>query len=174
MPDLKPLKSISNKFEKLLEAQKKGRLDMSNEENMIIINKTFAFRDKGYGKMEIPFTREEVLDESKGPERDRLIQASIELAKKVMTDFDASMKVYDGLVNPSPLKTRTDGTLMAPAQAEGDDEACPTCGSKMTWINRKSKKAPFKPWSAWSCPKTHPSIPEADRCTQKLVFPDKK
>lgn len=31
MPDLKPLKSISNQFDKLLEAQKKGRLDMSNE-----------------------------------------------------------------------------------------------------------------------------------------------
>jgi len=147
---------------------------MSSDDNMVRIRITHPFPEIArVATIDVCFTREELLDESKAPERDRLVKTTISEAEKMIGDFDMAMSVVEPLVGVrSPAKITTT-PAPAPEQASGDDEPCPTCNSKMVWITKTSKKT-NRPWSAWSCPKTHPSIPAADRCSQKLVFPDNK
>lgn len=166
--------TVHEKFEQLQEDLKKGDkvIPDQREDTGIRISLSHKFRKKDeVAWMSIGLTREEILKDN--PVIGDIKVKVISLVEEIKKNFDDAMDLAEPVV--------TQPTQMQPkkataAQASGDDNKCPSCGSKRSWITKdhksgnKDKYGKVKTWSAWSCPNTDPNIDISQRCTQELDF----
>lgn len=174
--------SVAEKFAKIQSDQEKGIEPMmpgQQEDTGIRVTISHPFPEKDrVAWLSIGFTREEVF--SNDPLVDKLKKASIKLAGELQADFDEAMVLAEPIVAPNKASSPPNTTIAPAVQASGDDEECPKCRSKMKWLTKPRKDGKTDKqgnaitWSAWSCPNTHPSIDVSERCTQELIFLDKR